>query len=100
MPWDPDEGVLLIMALLPVASLVVRTISWAQEARQREAEESGGRSPWGRDQEEEDSLDQSARQAARASSATWNPHDHNVGRGWRQHGREGGPQDQNFTQSA
>ena len=45
MPWDPDEGVLLIMALLPVASLVVRTISWAQEARQREAEESGGGKP-------------------------------------------------------
>ena len=70
MPWDPDEGVLLIMTLLPVVSLVVKVLSWAQEARQREEEVSGG-GPWdaeaqrGRDQEEEDSIKQRARLVAR-----------------------------------
>ena len=69
MPWDPDEGVLLIMILLPAVSLTCQVISWAQAARQREEEESGG-GPWdaeaqrGRDQEEEDSIKQHARLAA------------------------------------
>ena len=70
---DPDEGVLLLMIVLPMASLMIDTASWAKEERHREEEGGGG--SWDaeeqreRDQAEEDAIKQRARLTAEQRQA-------------------------------